>query len=128
MQKTPTGGSLKVVCRSGLDAVGTSPSTLGLPDRFPLASFTRTVPLIVQWMTRYKHYDCNQPKMIPLRVADQVQPVMFDSTLNHMVDDNVDMNLFESCYRNDHNDDPAILLKIVLFAYSRSITTGTKIS
>ena len=83
---------------------------------------------MVQWMARDKHYDCNQPKMISLRFADQVQPVMFDSTLNHMVDDNVDMNLFESRYRNDHNDDPAILLKIVLFAYSRSITTGTKIS
>ena len=80
---------------------------------------------MVQWMARDKHYDCNQPKMISLRFADQVQPVMFDSTLNHMVDDNVDMNLFESCY---HNDNPAILLKVVLFAYFRSITTGTKTS
>lgn len=119
-RKTPTGGSLKVVCRGGLTHCRTSPSTLGLPDRFPLASFTRTVPLIVQWMT---HYDCNQPKMIPLRFADQVQPVIFESTLNHLVDDDLDMNLFES---RDHNDDPAILFKIVLFACSRRITTGTK--
>ena len=53
---------------------------------------------------------------------------MFESTFNHMVDDDLDLSLFASRSRNDHNDDSAILLKIVLFSYLRSITAGTEIS
>lgn len=81
---------------------------------------------MVQWRASYKHYEYNQPKMNLLRFTDQVQPIMFEYTLNHRVDDDLDLSLFASRYRNDHNDDPAILFKIVLFAYSRSITAGRK--
>ncbi len=63
--------------------------------------------------------------MIPLRVADQVQPGTFEYTLNHVVDDELDIGLFASRY---HNNNPAILLKIVPFACSRSISAGTEIS
>ena len=83
---------------------------------------------MVQWMARYKYYDYNQTKMIPLRVADQVHPGTFEYTLNHVVDDELDIGLFSSRYRNDHNDDPAILLKIVIFVCSRSTTASTEIS
>ncbi|MBN0989903.1 transposase [Amphritea pacifica] len=83
-------------------------------------------------MARYKHYDYNQTKMIPLRFADQIQPGSFEYTLSHVVDHDLDMSLFESRYRNDYNGapayDPAILLKIVLFAYSRGITSSRKIA
>ena len=87
---------------------------------------------MVQRMARYKHYDYNQTKMIPLRFADQIQPGTFEYTLNHVVDNDLNMSLFESRYRNDYNGapayDPAILLKIVLFAYSRGITSSRKIA
>ena len=87
---------------------------------------------MVQRMARYKHYDYNQTKMIPLRFADQIQPGTFEYTLNHVVDNDLNMGLFESRYRNDYNGapayDPAILLKIVLFAYSRGITSSRKIA
>ncbi len=77
-------------------------------------------------MARYKHYDYNQSKMIPLRFSDQIQPGSFEYTLNHVVDNDLDLSVFNQRYRNDHNGapayDPAILLKIVLFAYSRGIT------
>ncbi|WP_428035952.1 transposase [Amphritea sp.] len=83
-------------------------------------------------MARFKHYDYNQTKMIPLRFADQIQPGTFEYTLSHVVDHDLDMSLFESRYRNDYNGapayDPAILLKIVLFAYSRGITSSRKIA
>jgi len=83
-------------------------------------------------MARYKHYDYNQTKMIPLRFADQIQPGSFEYTLNHVVDNDLDLSVFESRYRNDYNGapayDPAILLKIVLFAYSRGITSSRKIA
>jgi len=87
---------------------------------------------MVQGMARYKHYDYNQTKMIPLRFADQIQPGTFEYTLSHVVDNDLDMSVFESRYRNDYNGapayDPAILLKIVLFAYSRGITSSRKIA
>ena len=83
-------------------------------------------------MARYKHYDYNQTKMIPLRFADQFQPGTFEYTLNHVVDTDLDLSVFESRYHNDVNGapayDPAILLKAVLFAYSRGITSSRKIA
>ena len=87
---------------------------------------------MVQRMARFKHYDYEQTKMIPLRFADQIQPGTFEYTLNHVVDNELDLSVFESRYRNDHNGapayDPALLLKIVLFAYSRGITSSRKIA
>jgi transposase len=83
-------------------------------------------------MARFKHYDYEQTKMIPLRFADQIQPGTFEYTLNHVVDNELDLSVFESRYRNDYNGapayDPALLLKIVLFAYSRGITSSRKIA
>lgn len=83
-------------------------------------------------MARYKHYDYNQTKMILLSFADQLQPATFEYTLNHVVDTDLDHSVFESRYRNDVNGvpayDPAILLKVVLFAYSRGITSSRKIA
>lgn len=83
-------------------------------------------------MARYKDYNYDQTKMIPLRFADQIQPGTFEYTLSHVVDNDLDLSLFESRYRNDHNGapayDPALLLKIVLFAYSRGITSSRKIA
>lgn len=66
-------------------------------------------------MACYKHTNFDQTKMIPLRFADQIQPGTFEYTL-----------------RYDRNGapayDPAILLKIVLFAYSRGITSSRGIA
>ena len=78
-------------------------------------------------MARYKHYDYNQTKMIPLRFSDQIQPGTFEYTLNHVVDKDLYLSVFESRYRNDYNGssayNPAILQKVVLFAYSRGISS-----
>ena len=43
-------------------------------------------------MARYKHQDYNQTKMIPLRLADQIQPGRFEYTLNHVVDNELDLS------------------------------------
>ncbi|MDP2521769.1 hypothetical protein Q8W30_04220 [Neptunomonas phycophila] len=37
-------------------------------------------------MARFKHYNYEQAKVIPLRFADQVQPSMFEYTLSHVID------------------------------------------
>jgi len=50
-------------------------------------------------MARFKHYDYEQTKMISLRFADQIQLGTFEYTLNHVVDNELDLSVFESCYR-----------------------------
>ncbi|MDO6467539.1 hypothetical protein [Neptunomonas phycophila] len=44
-------------------------------------------------MARFKHYDYEQTKMIPLRFADQIQPGTFEYTLSHVVDNELDLTL-----------------------------------
>jgi len=70
--------------------------------------------------------------MVPIRLADQVQPGTFEYTVNYLVDNEIDLSVFESRYQNDETGapayDPAILLKIILFAYSRGIISSRRIA
>ena len=83
-------------------------------------------------MARYREYSYEQSLMIPIRLADQVQPGTFEYTVNYLVDNEIDLSVFESRYQNDETGapayDPAILLKIILFAYSRGITSSRRIA
>lgn len=82
-------------------------------------------------MAKYKHYDYRQTKMLPIRFDRQILPGTFEYTLNQLIDDHVDLSVFEDRYQNDDGGapayDPAILLKIILFAYSKGITSSRQI-
>lgn len=82
-------------------------------------------------MARYKEYSYEQGKLIPVHFKDQILPGSFEYALNHIVDQELDLSLFESRYQNDEEGapayDPAILLKIILYAYSRGVTSSRKI-
>jgi transposase len=82
-------------------------------------------------MARYKHYDYRQTKMLPVSYERQILPGTFEYTLSYLVDEKLDLSAFESRYNNDVTGapayDPAILLKIVLFAYSKGIIHSRKI-
>ena len=82
-------------------------------------------------MARFKHYSYNQKVMIPIDLNEQLQPGTFEFALNQIVDD-LDLSVFEHRFLNDDTGvpayDPAILLKIILFAYSRSITSSRQIA
>jgi transposase len=82
-------------------------------------------------MARYKHYDYRQTKMLPVSFDRQVLPGTFEYTLNYLIDEKIDLSVFEARYKNDENGapayDPAILLKIILFAYSKGIIHSRKI-
>src|SRR5919106_938857 len=83
-------------------------------------------------MARYKHYDYSQMKLLPVSFAQQILPGTFEHTLNELIDNEVDLTVFEARYRNDETGapayDPAILLKIILYAYSRGITQSREIA
>src|SRR5262249_26881896 len=52
-------------------------------------------------------------------------------TINYLIDNEFDLSRFELRYHNDETGapayDPAILLKIILYAYSRGITSSRQI-
>ena len=82
-------------------------------------------------MARYKDYNLDQDKMIPLSFRKQILPGTFEYSLNWLIDNEIDMSVFEARYINDDMGapayDPAILLKIVLYAYSRGIISSRQI-
>lgn len=82
-------------------------------------------------MARYKHYDYAQMKMLPVSFAAQILAGTFEHTVNELVDREIDLTVFEARYRNDETGapayDPAILLKIVLVAYARGVTSSREI-
>ena len=81
-------------------------------------------------MPRFKPYSYQQTKLIPIDFTRQLQPGTFEFALNHIVDQ-MDLSIFHHRFHNDDTGatayDPAVLLKIVLFAYSRGITSSRDI-
>ena len=82
-------------------------------------------------MAKYKHYDYSQGKFIPISFDKQILPGTFEHTLHYLIDNEINLSVFDLRYQNDETGapayDPAILLKIVLYAYSRGITSSRKI-
>jgi len=82
-------------------------------------------------MARYKAYDYSQSKLIPVSFDAQIPLNSFEHTMCYLVEHEVDLSVFESRYQDDEMGrpacDPAILLKIVLYAYSRGITSSREI-
>ncbi len=83
-------------------------------------------------MARYKAYDYSQGKFIPIHLNRQILPGTFEYSLHYLIDNEIDLSVFELRYRNDETGapayDPAILLKIILYAYSRGIMSSRKIA
>ena len=82
-------------------------------------------------MAKYKHYSYEQHIMIPVNLHKQVFPGTFEYTLNTLIDEKIDLSIFNDRYINDKDGasayDPRILLKIILFAYSMGIVSSRKI-
>ena len=80
---------------------------------------------------RLKPYDTSQNLLLPINLAEQLVPGTFEHTLNYLVDHEIDTSIFHEHYNNEQTGrlayDPAMLLKVVLFAYSRGITSSRKI-
>jgi transposase len=82
-------------------------------------------------MPKFIPYDPNQTKMVAISYADQLQAGTFEFAINHIIDHKLDLTIFYPRYQNDDGGrpayDPAILLKIILFAYSKGITSSREI-
>ena len=82
-------------------------------------------------MPRYKDYDYGQMKMLPVSYEKQILPGSFEYSLSWLIDEELDLTAFDAYYRNDDGGrpayDPRLLLKIVVFAYSRGVTSSRRI-
>ncbi|OCC14238.1 Mobile element protein [Dissulfuribacter thermophilus] len=83
-------------------------------------------------MARFKKYSYKQGKFIPIHFEKQILPDTFEYILHYLIDNEVDLSVFRQRYKNDEVGapayDPAILLKIILYAYSKGIVSGRKIA
>ncbi|MHC4756771.1 MAG: transposase, partial [Planctomycetota bacterium] len=83
-------------------------------------------------MARFKEHSYDQGKFVPVQFHKQIHPGTFEYTLSYLVDHELDLSVFEQRYKNDDTGapayDPTILLKIILFAYSRGIVTSRDIA
>ena len=83
-------------------------------------------------MARYREYCSEQAIMVPVTLSDQLRPGTFEYAIHELVDHHIDLSPFDDRYCNDETGapaiDPAILLKLVLFAYSRGIISSRRIA
>ena len=83
-------------------------------------------------MARYSEYFYEQSRLLPVSLKQQIQPHTFEYTINYLVDHYIDLGVFEAKYRKDATGapviDPAILLKVILFAYLRGILSSRRIA
>ncbi len=82
-------------------------------------------------MPRFKGYSYDQGKFIPIFFDKQILPGTFEYTLSYLIDHEIDVSVFDERFNNDETGapayDPALLLKIILYAYSRGIISSRKI-
>lgn len=81
-------------------------------------------------MARYKHIDTS-PRFLAVDLHRQLLPGTFEHALNHLIDHELDLSGFDARFNNDATGaaayPPAMLLKVVLFAYSQGIISSRNI-
>jgi transposase len=79
-------------------------------------------------MARYKKYNYDQLMMVPVSLEEQLIPGTLEYAIHHIVEERLNLDLFEDRYCNDETGrkaiDPKILIKIILFGYSRGMITS----
>jgi transposase len=82
-------------------------------------------------MAKYKNYDYSQSLLIPVSLKDQLMPGTLEFAIHTLVEERLDVSVFDGNYQNDETGrrayDPKILLKIVLLGYSRGLISSRQI-
>jgi len=76
-------------------------------------------------MAKYKPTNEDQMVMLPISLQDQLVPGTLEHTINRLVDENIDLSVFDERYKNDVTGaaaiHPKILLKVILLAYAKGM-------
>ena len=81
-------------------------------------------------MARYKVVD-RSPRFLPIVLDAQLVAGSFEYALDYLIDHEIDLSELDRRYRNDDTGapayDPAVMLKVVLLAYSRGVLSSRAI-
>ena len=82
-------------------------------------------------MPNFKPDDYTQSTMVVINFEDQLALDPFALTLHHLIDNCIDLSAFYKKYKNDGGGraayNPSIMLKIILFAYSKGVQSSRDI-
>lgn len=82
-------------------------------------------------MARYHPDKTHQSKLVPVDFSQQITPGSFEHTICLLIEDHLDMSVFDARYNNDEHGrpayDPAMLLRVILSAYARGFTSSRQI-
>ncbi len=83
-------------------------------------------------MANYRNDNYRQICFVAVNLEEQLVPGTFEHTLHYLIEHYLDLSDFDADYRNDETGRPAyhpgVMLRIVLFAYSRGIFTSRQIA
>jgi transposase len=82
-------------------------------------------------MPRYKPTDYTQTRLIPLALADQLQPGTLEYAIHYLLTERLDLAVFDQRYANDATGraayDPRVLLQVVLLGYARGLLSSRQL-
>lgn len=82
-------------------------------------------------MAKFKPLNENQLVMLPISLQDQIVPGTLEHTISRVVDEHLDLSVFDARYNNDETGataiHPKILLKVILLAYARGMISSRQI-
>ncbi|NOH02162.1 MAG: IS1182 family transposase [Chloroflexi bacterium] len=82
-------------------------------------------------MAKYKPSNEDQMVMLPISLQDQLVPGTLEHTIHRLVDENINLSVFDERYKNDVTGAAAIhpksLLKVILLAYARGMISSRQI-
>jgi len=73
-------------------------------------------------MAHYKETEKGQGLFLTVNLSEQILPGTFEHTLNRLIDEKLDLSVFDGKYNNEETGaaaiKPEIMLKIILYCYS----------
>jgi transposase len=83
-------------------------------------------------MPNFKKYNYSQDVMVVMNFEEQIQQHPFALTVHKLIDNHIDLSAFYQTFKNESGGraayDPAVLLKVILFAYAKGITSSREIA
>ena len=83
-------------------------------------------------MARYRETEKGQGFFLTVKLSEQIIPGTFEHTLQRLLDTKLDLRIFDRKYINDLTGaaaiEPRILLKIILYCYSKGVISSRKIA
>ncbi len=79
-------------------------------------------------MANHQRYDYRQSVIAPIFLEDQLSPGSLEYAIHYIVEERLDMSIFDARYQNDTTGrksiNPKLLLKVVLYGYSRGMISS----